>query len=782
MEKGFEVNAYSGICPRLAVSNQSNGECGIGALVAWAGKLWYLTYPPHLFKGSDDKLYNLDDRMHVTIHRESVGGTHANRMIHRESNQLIIGPYFIDAGGTVRVIPPDVMPGRLTAVARHLTDPARKVYFYTMESGLYEVDVNSLEVKTLHEDLNGQREQYKAGLAKLLPGVHGKGAYTGQGRLVVSNNGNGGVLAEWNGEQDASIPASWNIVDPNKYTEITGPDGIYGSSDETSPLWALGWDHKSVLLQLCHHGQWSRFRLPKGSFTHEADQGWYTEWPRIREIGQTWLLMDMFGTFFQFPRSFAASNTAGIRPFSRHHKMTVDFSEWNDHVAMACNDASMFENKLLGRPQSNLWFTTVEKLRELGRPAGWGGVWLREHVKANEPSEPFQLAGYEHRVLHLSHSQNVAVTFTLEMDQQGTGLWTEYDTVTVFENGYSHYSLPSATTGEWVRVKADQDVASATAYFHYSSSAQLDPDLNLFSSLAAAHETAARSEGIIRASDDANLTLQFAAHILDRSGQAAETAYYEMDASLQLIRVENPQSEQRLRTEFATRKDFEVDAASVIIMDHNGNRYRLPKGAATFDSPSSAGWPRGIREVVTERGLMNIHGTFYELPRDNSGGIARMQPICSHNHRIFDFMSWRGMLVLSGNMSETAADGHYIPSDDGKAGLWFGNVDDLWKLGAPKGTGGPWFHSDIRAGEQSDPYLMIGYHRKTVEFTHDHSGNVNFTIEVDVTADGTWHVYDTISVPAFRNVRHEFPHGYSAHWVRVRADQHCRATARFIYE
>lgn len=27
---------------------------------------------------------------------------HANRMIHRESNQLIIGPYFIDDKGNVR--------------------------------------------------------------------------------------------------------------------------------------------------------------------------------------------------------------------------------------------------------------------------------------------------------------------------------------------------------------------------------------------------------------------------------------------------------------------------------------------------------------------------------------------------------------------------------------------------------------------------------------------------------------------------------------------------------
>jgi hypothetical protein len=36
--------------------------------------------------------------------------------------------------------------GRLTGNARHLVDPANKVFFATMEDGLYEVDVRSLAV------------------------------------------------------------------------------------------------------------------------------------------------------------------------------------------------------------------------------------------------------------------------------------------------------------------------------------------------------------------------------------------------------------------------------------------------------------------------------------------------------------------------------------------------------------------------------------------------------------------------------------------------------------
>src|SRR5690606_34912140 len=111
-------------------------EIGIGAVVPWAGKLWMITYSPHCPEGSSDKLYAVDDALQMEIRPESVGGTPAGRMIHRESGQLIIGPYLIDGGGKVRVIHPSKMPGRLTAVARHLKDPANWVYFYDMEGAL----------------------------------------------------------------------------------------------------------------------------------------------------------------------------------------------------------------------------------------------------------------------------------------------------------------------------------------------------------------------------------------------------------------------------------------------------------------------------------------------------------------------------------------------------------------------------------------------------------------------------------------------------------------------
>lgn len=46
------------------------------------------------------------------------------------------------------------MPGRHTGNARHLTDPANKIYYASMEEGFYEVDVHDLSVKQFYEDGN----------------------------------------------------------------------------------------------------------------------------------------------------------------------------------------------------------------------------------------------------------------------------------------------------------------------------------------------------------------------------------------------------------------------------------------------------------------------------------------------------------------------------------------------------------------------------------------------------------------------------------------------------
>jgi len=243
--------AWSGIYPHLAFFNDE-GECGTGAVVPFAGRLWALTYAPHKPQGSSDKLYEITPDLTLTVRRESIGGTPANRMIHRESGQLFIGPYVINENGLVRVIPYSEMFGRPTANARHLSDPAGKIYCASMEEALYEIDVKSLAVTPLYRD-----EQDKSpGPKSDLPGYHGKGMYSGQGLLVYANNGENsaearrdpfiesGVLAQWDRKD-------WKVVRRTQFTEVTGPGGIYGNENPaTDPLWSIGWDARSLILML----------------------------------------------------------------------------------------------------------------------------------------------------------------------------------------------------------------------------------------------------------------------------------------------------------------------------------------------------------------------------------------------------------------------------------------------------------------------------------------------------------------------------------------------------
>ena len=776
----------SGIYPHLAVFNDTgpvqDNECGIGAVVPWAGKLWLITYPPHRRTGSVDKLYSIDARMQMTIRPESVGGTHAGRMIHWESQQLIIGPYFIDANGTVRAVDQTKnFPARITAVARHLTDPANKVYMVDMEGPIWEVDVHTLEPRRV--------------FVKPIPGWHAKGAYTSQGRLVMANNGerrtedlaqlpwelpesdwskgpeDAGALAEFDGK-------AWTIVSRRPHTEVTGPGGLLGERASDAPLWSLGWDRRSVLLQVRSRDGWSTFRLPKGSYTFDPIHGWFTEWPRIRAIGEGQLLLNMHGTFFDFPATFSQGRTAGIRPLGTHLHYTTDFAEWNGGLVLAGDDTSILQNPLASKPQSNLRFLNRPQLAtDFGPRSGWGGMWLDDQVKAGQASEPFLIAGYDDRYLHLAHNASSAVTFTLEIDERGDGRWRDWKPVAVAANGSASLLLPRDLRAEWLRVKADRDCV-ATAFLHLQSPLALAAGNGSFASLAAADAAGGWAGGLVRPAASSR-DLQFLARPVDANGRPGPEAYYEIDERLEFTRVDSPAKAAEMTKAAAVSPDYVVDTASVLIVDDGGGRWRLPKRVAGSDAAGT----RGIREVISERYLAQFDGTFYEIPRRDdktAPDFRRMKPVSSHRARITDFATWRGMLVLAGTKLDALPDGHFFRASGGP-GLWFGAIDDLYGLGAPVGEGGPWKDTAVAAGVASDPYLMANFGRKSVSLSHDGATPVRFTLDIDIAGDGIWRRYAVIEVPAGPPTVHDFPDGFGAHWVRVTADHTGKGTALFRY-
>lgn len=758
-----EPRSVSGIYPSLAMFN-NEGECGTGAVVPWADRLWVITYGPHLPFGSSDKLYEITPELKQVVRPESVGGTPANRMIHEESQQLFIGPYVIDAQRGVRVIPPSIMPGRLTGNARHLTDPAGKIYYATMEEGLYEVDVKTLAVKNFIRDGNGVKKDFKVEtpLSKLdsqLPGYHGKGLYSSQGRVIYANNGDrdkrvltdpttpSGALGEWTGSGD------WKLVRRNQFTEVTGPGGIRGS-DPNAPVWSIGWDAKSLILMLLDNGKWQSFRLPKVSHSYDGAHGWNTEWPRIRDIGEEKLLMTMHGAFWSFPKTFSAANTNGIRARSAYLKVIGDFTRWNDRLVFGCDDSakSEFLNKRkvkggidsIGQSQSNLWFTSPETPDKLGPAHASGAVWLHDSVKAGDVSDPFLVAGWKNRsVWHIDHASGTSKRVAITGDD------------------------------EWLTVKAEKDCKDFSVLITLSNgeSRGTEPDA-MFDGIARIGDENAQT-GLFRPRGENKRTLSF----------ATKDGYYELGADLSLKRVEDAKAKAFVEKAVALPKNvITLDEASVLVVDDRGRRWRLPRASKAYDAATNAGELRICREVATERDMLSACGTFFELPAENADGFAKIRPICSHNLRVTDFGGYRGLFIMSGIKPDAKASDHILRSDDGKAALWAGAIDDLWKLGKPRGEGGPWKATKVKAGQKSDPYLMWAYDQRTLTLSHDQNEPVSFHIELDLTGTGLWVSYKHHEVSPGEETALTFEPAIQARWLRVTADKACAATAWLKYE
>jgi hypothetical protein len=766
----------AGVYPHLAVFN-SAGECGIGAIAAWNDKLWLITYPPHFPDGSDDKLYSIDAELRRESRPESVGGTHANRMIHDATKTLIIGPYFIDAQGGVRVADLKQLRARLTATTPHLTDP-RKVFFLGMERELFEVDVQTLTARKIYGEMEG-----------LFPGYHGKGARVTGGRLVVANNGeknwdirrdphfNGpaGGLAETDGK-DWARP--FDVIARANFTEVTGPGGIHSSSDD-GRVWALGWDKRSVILALREHDQWRNFRLPKGSYTHDALHGWFTEWPRIREVGGGKWLMHMHGLFYDFPPGFGAHDTRPPRPLATYLKMPVDYCAWQNQIVMACDDASVMQNPLAGQSHSNLRFLKWDDIASYGAPSGWGGVWLDDNVVAGQTSEPFLVAGFREGTLHIRHHTDARVNFRIETDSSGQGDWKEIGAVATGPRGYAWHILNADLPASWIRLTPDRAADRVTAFLHLSNPPR-GAEPKRFHALVDMTQPPPSPCVIKPAEGDARTLL-----VAVPDGPEGKNALLKIDGRLVMENSGDPKRAAIMFDKFGPKTPAYTEDAASLIVDDGGTRFRLPRTPGIGRRKNAEFAPRDLREVVTERSLFNAGGSFYEVPRAGSGGWRRMRPITTHNKWISDFCSWRGMLVLArADPDASESDGARLVScndTNARAAVWLGDVDELWVMGAPRGTGGPWLATHVTANIPSDPFLMAGYQKKSLRISHDAAAPVVFRVEVDFLADNSWSEYARFRVEPHTEFVHDFPAGYSAHWVRLVAETTVTATATFVY-
>lgn len=424
-------------------------ECGIGALMPWADGLYASTYNSSGKRtGTGLGLYRIDDQLKTEV-VDMHNGVYANRFIHHQSNQCIIGPYVINSSGKWRRIE-GLMEHRLTSTMPHLTDPANRVYFQTMEGLFFEMDMVDLKPRLL------------ANLAKemnITKQPHFKGGYTAQGRVVVSNNGffqygeTQAGLFEWDGVKP------WRRIADKPYMDVTARENM------GNVMFASGWDEKSVLLSALVKGEWQRYRLPKAS--HAFEQSWQTEWMRIREVETEHFMMDIQGMFYELQPLAFEDHIWGVKPVCQHLRTIPDYCSFRGMLALGGNETSPNHdaNAVAGQPQSGIWFGKTDDLWSWGQPQGWGGVWRKEAVTAGVPSDPFLLTDFRRKMLHLLSDRSTNIE--IQIDFLGNGTWVKYETVKLNGAEYHAVMFPDAFSAQWIRL-VPSSTCTMTAEFMFT--------------------------------------------------------------------------------------------------------------------------------------------------------------------------------------------------------------------------------------------------------------------------------------------------------------------------
>jgi hypothetical protein len=353
--------------------------------------------------------------------------------------------------------------------------------------------------------------------------------------------------------------------------------------------------------------------------------------------------------------------------------------------------------------------------------------------------------------------------------------------VTVNATSSRYIEFEAGEKGEWIRVMADK-ATTTTVSFNYSNkdARKGNPD-QMFNGLALVEEKKTAG-GLLYGLGNNRRALGVAAVGFD-NGLVTELGYYELDAGLNLIPKQDPKTLSFIRERFAIPRDvIEIQESSVLVADDKGRRWRLPLGNSRYKDLTEKDHLRICREVATERDLFNCSGTFYELPAENADGFAKIRPIASHNYRIHDYASYRGMLVMTGIDAKSETSDHIIRSDDGNAAVWVGAIDDLWEMGKPVGKGGPWKDTNVKKGIPSDPYLIGFYDEKYLELSHRSDESVKFRIEVEPIGHGPWILYKEIEVKPGETFKYNFPDQFQSRWIRFVADKDCISTAYLEYK
>jgi hypothetical protein len=252
------------------------------------------------------------------------------------------------------------------------------------------------------------------------------------------------------------------IADGDRFLEFGKADFVFATDTPDEKLAKLlkvdpefTVDDASVMLK--HDGH--TLRLPKGSSAY--DKPFPSGWPRDnREVESERHLANIHGTFYEVPLLINGKPPAFnlMRPVASHNKQITDYCTWNGLLVLAGvrEDAKDGGHVFLDPTNDvGLWFGGIDDLWKFGKPIGTGGPWKETQVKANSPSDPYLMTGYDSKTLTLSSDTDTTITMEVDIDHQ-TGFHT-YREIEVLAGKEVSYQFPTGFSAHWIRFRSRND-------------------------------------------------------------------------------------------------------------------------------------------------------------------------------------------------------------------------------------------------------------------------------------------------------------------------------------
>ena len=431
-------------------------EAGIGAMMPWADKLWFVNYPDGYPDGEGMGLWSMGNDQVPTLVAEG-NYCDAGRIIY--SDILFIGHWAITTAGVVTAISGFAATDRIAAYAKS----GGGLYALTMGGVIYSVNASTLVATVANSNIESSLSISGQAHGKAFWG-HSDGIHYFAALNMEDGNGR---LAAWNKNTN-----TWTNLDANNGSWIE----IGGCYEFNQHVFAFGHDDLSGLMWVFDgqtYGPPKKFRLPLASDQMKA--GYQQEWMRLRAVETERNLLDHHGMWYQLSPVLTGTDVGTtdfprMEPIARHMRTIPDFTNWNGRFVLGGNETSpqfgnMWPNT--GQPQSGLMFLALDDIWGWGKPVG-NGFWYRNaSVSSGDVAWPMLMRGFDKKSLHLHNSTSTSIDVRVQVYTNGSTAYP-YDVITVAPHSYVHHEIPPAFTADWITIVPLSACTDLTAWIAYS--------------------------------------------------------------------------------------------------------------------------------------------------------------------------------------------------------------------------------------------------------------------------------------------------------------------------